>query len=175
MVTPFCPTARWVSAYMTARLGGAGETDARLQADRIESVEGKAFAHCQLPEMRLSVPVTGGASVLKRHTAEPVLSEHGKWRREHLGAWNAAYGRTPFFIHLMPQIAAVYNHSEGITLERFNSELLQVALSWIDGEELTLRGEPYDEVRKELKQKIDDSLSIFDAIFRLGRETTWIV
>lgn len=175
MVTPFCPTVRWVSAYLTARLGGAGETEARLQADRSESVEGKAFAHCRLPNIRLSVPVTGGSSVLKRHTAEPVLSEHGKWRREHLGAWNATYGRTPFFIHLMPQIAAVYERSEGMNIESFNSELLRVALNWIDSEAMMLCGMPYDEVRKELKPKIDVSLSIFDAIFRLGRETTWIV
>lgn len=115
----------------------------------------------------------GGASVLKRRGADPVLSEHGKWRREHLGAWNAAYGRTPFFPYLMPQIEEVYRRSEGMTLGEFTAALLDVAVSWIEPEVLRADGEMIQAVRTETDVKVDRSLSIFDAIFRLGKESAF--
>ncbi len=159
MVTPFSLTPDWVGAW--------------LRGATPPAVEGKALAHCRLSTGRLTVPVEGGASVLKRRGADPVLSEHGKWRREHLGAWNAAYGRTPFFPYLMPQIEEVYRRSEGMTLGEFTAALLDVAVSWIEPEVLRADGEMIQAVRTETDVKVDRSLSIFDAIFRLGKESAF--
>lgn len=134
---------------------------------------GKEAARCRIAGGRLTIPVEGGASVLKRKDADPVLSEHGKWRREHLGTWSAAYGRTPFYTHLMPQIEEVYLNSESLTLGQFNRRLLEVACQWLDRRVLEASGCTIEAVRKEIRAKVDPQLSIFDAIFRLGKETVF--
>ena len=209
MVTPFGLTPRWVWAYLESLSAGADDRAARLRATEACGISGKAFARASIRPVReetsqfqepqastLTIPVEGGSSVLKRRGADPMLSDHGKWRREHLGAWNAAYGRTPWFDHLMPQLEQVYADSEGgMRLEEFNSRLLDVALSWIDmgavGKQ-TARLNEIGEVARfpqidladprikayacEVNAKIDPEISIFDAIFRLGRDVTfgWI-
>lgn len=134
MVTPFGVTAEWVGVYLHSLRDGLGDEEARSAANHRCGVSGKLFARCAIATGVLTVPVEGGGSVLKRRGADPVLSEHGKWRREHLGAWNAAYGRTPYYAHLMPEIEAVYADSEGLRMEDFNSRLLRVALGWLDME-----------------------------------------
>lgn len=174
MVTPFCVTAPWLEAYFNSLNEAVDETAARVYADRALALAGKSFARCQLRGISLTIPVEGGASALKRRDASPMLSDHGKWRREHIGAFNAIYGRTPYFEHLMPQIRRVYDESEGISLEQFNSQLLQVALHWLDIGRHTEIKPHLQPVVKETKARIDDHLSIFDSIFRLGKQTGWI-
>lgn len=179
MVTPLTVTAGWLRQYAAALGDGMEPHRARIEATRLSGISGKEFAHCRISTGTLTVPVSGGAGVLKRHGADPPLSEHGKWRREHLGAWNAAYGRTPYYIHLMPEIEGVYARSEGMTLEQFNSALLEVALGWLDTSVWVADTEGTDgsltqaqrlgEVRAEARGRIDERLSIFDTIFRLGR------
>ncbi len=188
MVTPLTVTAGWLRQYAAALGDGMEPRRARIEATRLSGISGKEFAHCRISTGTLTVPVSGGAVVLKRHGADPPLSEHGKWRREHLGAWNAAYGRTPYYIHLMPEIEGVYARSEGMTLEEFNSALLEVALGWLDtsvwlpavattdGSDSSQSGarrlkeeRRLEEVRVEARARVNESLSIFDALFRLGR------
>ncbi len=169
MVTPFGVTSEWMGVYLHSLRDGQCEREARRAANIACRVSDKQFARCAITTGVLTVPVQGGGSVLKRRDADPVLSEHGKWRREHLGAWNAAYGRTPYYVHLMPQIEAVYMHSEGLRLEEFASRLLDIAQNWLDSEAIDapLPGG----VREEMRQHIRHDLSIFDALFRLGKET----
>lgn len=159
MVIPFSLTPSWVGAW--------------LRRTDIPEVCGKSLARCDISTGRLTIPVVGGASVLKRRGADPILSEHGKWRREHLGAWNAAYGRTPYYIHLMPQIEEVYAASESLTLSQFNARLLDIVTSWIEPGILCTENPALESIRNEIKVKIEPSLSIFDAIFRLGKETAF--
>lgn len=168
MVTPFGPSTAWFGAYLRGVIKGVGDEEARRAANLAAGVSGKEFARCRLRGVTLTVPVEGGAHALKRRGALPGLSEHGKWRREHEGALLAAYGKTPYYAHLMPEIMAVYADSEGIVLEEFNRRLLDVALGWIDLEAITAEG--MAEVRGEIGAKVDASLSIFDLLFRLGRE-----
>lgn len=174
MVTPFGPTPAWIRAYIHAKREGFEEREARLRASLSCGIKGKQFARCRLSTGNLTVPVDGGADILKKKTANPVLSEHGKWRREHIGAINAAYGRTPFYAHLIAEIDAVYAGSEGITLEDFNSRLTDVVFGWFDQSALTSTGdERIEKVRKEISAKVNENLSIFDALFRLGREAVF--
>lgn len=155
--------------YLQEFHSGQSQEYARHLANDACKIIGKQFAHCRISTGVLTVPVEGGGNTLKRRDANPVLSEHGKWRREHLGAWSAAYGRTPYYVHLMPEIESVYMHSEGLRLEEFTSRLLDVALSWLDIEAI---GKPLPEgVREEVRRHLRAELSIFDALFRLGKET----
>lgn len=172
MVTPFTVSLGWLEIYRQSLRKGLSEHEARLAADKAEGIVGKTFARCRLDNLTLTVPVEGGASVLKRRDANPILSEHGKWRREHLGAFDALYHRTPFYEHLMPEIEEVYVSSEGLTLEEFNSRLLEIALRWLDiGDTGNTNAARFHEIRDRMRASIIPGLSIFDAIFRLGKTT----
>lgn len=169
MVTPLNIDAIWLRYYLLAKHEGLSEPEARLKATESVGIKGKAFARCHISTGTLTVPVEGGGNSLKRRNANPILSEHGKWRREHLGAWQAAYGRTPYFIHLLPEIEEVYNNSSGLTLEQFNSALLEVALRWLDFEAVDNGESRLRETGRELEPEITDGLSVFDLIFRHGK------
>lgn len=176
MVTPLTVTPAWLRVYLEQRnKNGLSETEARAAACSATELKGKDFARCVLSRTVLSVPVEGGASVLKRRGANPILSEHGKWRREHLGAWNAIYGRTPYYAHLMPEIEAVYAGSEGKSLEKFNSELLDVALGWLDFRAANEAGNRLDGVKAEARARIEENLSVFDLLFRLGKQAVFAI
>lgn len=153
---------------------GIEEREARHAASLSSGIKGKLFARNGIRTGVLTVPVEGGSGILKRRGSEPVLSEHGKWRREHIGAINAAYGRTPYHAHLMPDIEAVYAVSEGMTLEEFNSRMLDVALGWLDMPALdSMDCHLAEEMAREVSAKVREDLSIFDALFRLGREVVF--
>lgn len=179
MVTPFGVTPRWLEAYLNALAEGCEDADARIAADDLNGVKGKEFARCRIKTagnvktgdeiLCLTVPVEGGSSVLKRRGVDPRLSDHGKWRREHLGALNAAYGSTPYFEHLMPEIEKVYADSQGISLEEFNSRMLGVILGWIDRSVLISDDATLREAGKEVRKHIDADLSALDMLFRLGK------
>lgn len=171
MVTPFTVTPRWLRSYFEALNAGVPDVEARRAANSRENITGKMFARCLLSGTSLTVPVEGGASRLKRIDTFPVISEHGKWRREHLGAFNAIYGSSPFFEHLIPEIKQIYNTAEGQTLEWFNSAMLELALSWIQLDVKTPASPTLVAVGREIAMRFEDDLSIFDAIFRLGKET----
>lgn len=175
MVTPLTVTPAWLSLWQNALAAGAGGRDAKAGASRALGIAGKAFARCQIASGTISVPVEGGASLLKRRDAEPILSEHGKWRREHIGAWHATYSRTPFFIHLMPEIEQVYLSSQGITLEQFNSRLLDVAIRWIDFNALRHDSLDLNRFGVEFSRQVRDGLSIFDLLFRIGPDALFAV
>ncbi|MDE6007351.1 MAG: WbqC family protein [Muribaculaceae bacterium] len=169
MVTPLTVTVGWLRIYNGHLRAGNSDIESRRYANREAGISGKMYARCELRGYRLTVPLEGGAGVLKHKEADPKLSEHGKWRREHLGAWRAAYGRSPYFIHLFPEIEEVYSRSGGMSLEEFNSRLLEVALGWLDRsifevEELSA----ISKIAAETRSITDESLSVFDLLFRIG-------
>lgn len=148
-----------------------------LSEGRPFAVTGKELARTVLRGDRLlSVPVAGGAPVLKHAGVNPFLSEHGKWRREHIGAWNAIYGRTPYFEHIFPGMEAIYRESEQrrMTLGEFNACFCRyvsrfLGLDCIQSEECA--GLLPEGVIREAREKVTPSFSIFDALFRFGKET----
>lgn len=176
MITPFSLSIAWMRIYLRELLAGKPDADCRRVADSELAITGKQFARCKLANGEsLTIPVEGGASVLKRRNANPQLSGHGKWKREHLGAWNALYGKFPYFQYLMPEIEEVYSrYNTGDSLEQFNSALLNIVLDWIEAESVvdTLRNE---NCRKEfdLPQIEDDSLSVFNLLFREGKRSVF--
>lgn len=127
----------------------------------------------------LSVPVEGGKRAVSLD--DPRLSDHGRWREVHLGAWNAAYGKTPFFPHLFPRMEAVYRNEALATLGEFNAAILEVASGWLEPELLlpeleimrSLHPARFEEVEKDFETKVNYNYSIFDALFRLGKDTVF--
>lgn len=194
MVTPFGVTSNWIAEYLKLISAGVSDKDARIAANSNLRIKDKEFARTFISgPMMLTVPVMGGASILKRKDCNPIVSEHGKWRKEHIGALHATYGRTPYFDHLIHEIEEVYNCPEGTLLEEFNSRLLDLALGWIDIKALASIKKKignldenntdynvHDNIEKrysciigDIKNKMCPDLSIFDAIFRYGKESIW--
>lgn len=133
----------------------------------------------------LSVPVVGGATALKRHSAHIAdlrISDHGRWRQEHLGAWQAAYGKTPYFNFLFPEIEKAYLTASHGSLRSFNTELLDIALGFIDivgtresiREMKRLNPSRLEEIISETEAKVNINYSIFDSLFRLGKNTVYL-
>lgn len=178
MVTPFGITSAWLKIYLDALFEGRDDREAKVAANMKCAIKGKDFARCRIRtagnlktdgnSLCLTIPVEGGSSVLKRPAAIPLLSEHGKWRREHLGAFNAAYGSTPFFEHLMPEIKKIYDNSQGITLEEFNSNLLKIILNWIDASPMIVT-ETLQEAASEFQARINGDISALEMLFRFGK------
>lgn len=148
----------------------AGETRLSESALRRTLIKG---------ERLLSVPVEGGKRALTLE--DPRLSDHGRWREVHLGAWNATYGKTPYFSHLFPQMEAVYRNEALATLGEFNSALLGVIMDWLEPGLLlpelermkSLHPARFEEVEKDFETKVNYNYSIFDALFRLGKDTVF--
>ena len=187
MVTPFAPSLEWARVYV--KVLREGHEKACREASRAAGLSGKDYARAYIPGRMLTIPVEGGAHALKSRRADPVVSEHGKWRREHAGALLAIYGRTPYYQHLAPELEAVYRASEGMRLEDFNRETLALLLSWLDPSvmsgDLWIANAPASAgmpaipasaraVRAEFACAADPALSILDPLFRHGPDASFL-
>lgn len=134
--------------------------------------------------LTLSVPVEGGNRRLRDFEGRMLdeidvdgiaLSEHGNWRHVHIGAFEAAYRTTPFYLHyrdrLLDAIASAKTLGE---LLRGTTEAVFAAVSYDDVAELnrSLQEDPqhYGVLCRERCRRINPALTVFDAIFRLGPE-----
>lgn len=148
------------------------------------SPEGKDLARTRIlsasgSEVLLSVPVTGGSHALKsRSRADVMISQHGRWQDVHLGAWRAAYGRTPFFSHLFPEMEMIYAEKSHGVLAAFNEAMHRLALKWLglpasaDAVRKALESNPerFKSVIGEYRCNLTPEISVFDLIFRYGKE-----
>ena len=124
----------------------------------------------------LSVPVAGGARVLRNPDADPdaiPLSLHGNWPHAHLAALDAAYMRTPYYIHYRPYIASVYTAAatgEITTLGQLNRALSALLPPLPDaGRVALLRQKPaLQEAAGEMLAHINPELPMLHALFHLG-------
>lgn len=160
---------------------------AKLSAMLDTNLSGKEMARIPLKGGRvLSIPVEGGGAQLKHRSANPfaiTLSNHGKWRQEHLATFAALYGKTPFFPHLYPRIEEVYRNSEGISLGEFRERLNGIATDFLEYDSIRdsldcmqrLHPGRFEMIQQEIAEKVDPSLSIFDAIFRLGKTAVFAI
>lgn len=142
MTPPYLASAAAASRWMSARLAGANDSEAWQRAmagckprDFARALVGGA--HGQGPVL-LSVAIEGGSSVVKRGRPEEWrLSGHGNWRRLHLGAIEAAYGSTPYFIHLYPILKEVYSSvADGQYFSDLSAALNSAAMNFINAESL---------------------------------------
>ena len=172
---PYLPSAEWYARFLRSRFRGATYPSVARKDCCRTLIRGNGAP------LMLSIPVCGGAAALKRTDfGDLVMSEHGRWRHQHLGAIEAAYGRTPFFIHLFPLICEVME-GETRNLARFNillSDRLRrfMRLDGIFGS--SGLPDPADIGHKEILERrareieahIDMRLSLLDVAFRLGPE-----
>lgn len=174
MVTtpPYLASARWYAEWLRAVRNGASDAEGCIDANRLAGIKGKDFSRTSIPSgdsvITLSVAVTGGAGRL-RNMADPghaLLSLHGNWPHVHLGAFEAIYGRAPFYSHLRPELQEVYA-SLPDNLGELNRRLHSVVISWLNPyfsqvtPEAIARG-------GELLLQVREDISIIDLLMRYG-------
>lgn len=124
--------------------------------------------------LTLSVPLVHGSG-------KPMVSDHGRWRRAHLNALQTAYGRTPYYPYLMPEIAGLYDMAPPYPLEILLEQGEAIVRRWLRLPEVLedvrhLRAERpalYDELRREWQPRINRNLWIVDALFRYGPDAVF--
>ncbi|MDE6771667.1 MAG: WbqC family protein [Muribaculaceae bacterium] len=172
---PYIPSAAWYACWLKARSLNMSDPEAIVFANRSVGSDGKDFARCRIagnvsPTL-LSVAVEGGAARLRAKGAARTarLSSHGNWPHVHLGAFEAAYGRSPYYQHIMPPIRQVLSHTP-ILLSDLNKRIHDVVSEFLDippsGIEIP------SERCLEIADSINANLSVADALMRLGPEAS---
>lgn len=66
---------------------------------------------------RLTIPLTAPSRTMDTPLSHVRISEHAHWRRVHWGALYSAYGRTPYFDHVAPELEPVVMGSQELLLD----------------------------------------------------------
>ena len=139
-IPPLAPSARWFKDYFTAVISGKTEVEAVISAN-LKLDSSRDFGRYSLldtsgKEIMLSVAVNGGGRQLRSldKVSQAKLSEHGDWRKNHLGAIEACLGRKPFYPYIIERITPVYNDRSLVTLADFNSAIFNVVRAFLMGD-----------------------------------------
>ena len=81
---------------------------------------------------QLTVPLVGETHNMVTPMREVRISEHGNWRRLHWGALYSAYGRTPYFDHIAPELEAIIVDGHQTHLLELNTQLQQLIVEFMD-------------------------------------------
>lgn len=180
---PLSPKYSWWADFVRSVREGGSLNDAVIHANsKLTSL--KEFGRFSLqPQgnapLVLSLAVEGGGRQLR--SAEKIndlkLSEHGDWRKIHLGALEAALGRQPFYRYLEPRINKVYRNTGINILKDFNTAIFKEIYSFL------LEGITADKLRefsesrvlaergKEIAEEINKDVSVVQALSCYGKET----
>lgn len=129
--------------------------------------------------LTLSMAVEGGGRKLRdiENLPDLKLSEHGDWRKIHLGALEACLGKKPFYRDIENRLLTIYSNKNIETIENFNTAIFNVVLSFLMG---NLRAEDLFQINlkpqlkergKEIAKKIKKEISILQPLSEFGRET----
>lgn len=103
-IVPYFPDREWMEAEF-----GIGKHPAMKWRDLTRCFVPGAGGQ---PPVRLTVPIQGGASRVKKGRPEEWrISMQGSWPRVHLGAIEAAYASTPYFPHYFPGLKRIINEA----------------------------------------------------------------
>lgn len=188
MVTfpPYAPSLGWYVCWLQNILDGKSEQDAIAQAN--SGISPKKFVRTDISDkngniISLSMAIEGGGRKTRNinNIENSLLSEHGNWRKNHLGALEAVYGRTPFFEHIIPSLSVPYQNRSLLSLKEFNSAIHQVLSRFLLREIpltrlISYAGSPVvSERAKELASKINPEISVIDSFMKFGPETLFAI
>lgn len=178
---PYFASAEWYGVYFRSICAGEEECDARRMAN--DSCCRRPRDVCRTlmaADSRLSLPLEGGASVVKRGISPMILSGHGNWRHTHLGALDAILGRTPFHRHLMPAIREIFDKygDPGSPLPDLTERLHMLLIDFLALHEAAevwknlsaVQREAIERRAGELAALVNPAESMMSAAMRIGRE-----
>ncbi|MDE5903095.1 MAG: WbqC family protein [Muribaculaceae bacterium] len=187
-VVPYFPSLAYYRRWMRLRVAEAlddVQARTRLLADTPRGERRRmartliAGAHRQ-PPLTLSLPVEGGGGMLRKGEAGRWrISMHGRWPAVHLGALEAAYGATPFYAHLRPELERILRDADaGQPFADFTLRLHTLCLGLLDTEGLLselrrINAVEPGRLRRLAEEKsagIHTDRAFIDVIFRKGRE-----
>ncbi len=120
----------------------------------------------------LSVPLEGTTNAMPVALRDVVISNHGRWRAEHWGALYSAYGRSPFFDYIAPELHRLLVEGKQHYLLELNNDLQQLVCEFVDlPVRWTMRslfdseGEPVADLRRCTAGKHGDTLPVHDVAY----------
>lgn len=182
---PYMASAQWYAVWLKSISNGMNEIDAIQTANRVNGIERKELVRCRImtgkgESLLLSMAVEGGSRKLREINKEQglSLSAHGNWRKNHLGALEALYGKTPFYEHIMSGLFPVFKNQDLTALSSFNSGIHKVLSEFLLGDfYFNEKNNPFSENvvlmerGKEIAKRINPKISIIDSLMHLGRES----
>ena len=180
---PLSPSSLWSSVYLKGLVTGIDPKEAILNANT-RLISPKEFGRYVLIDSRgeeeiMSLAVEGGGRQLRDIDKIPELrlSEHGDWRKAHLGAIEANLGRRPFYRHLENGIRNVYSNKQLTTLEDFNTAIFTEFFSFLLGnmtaDDLALfyKNPVLQQRGEEIAKEIQPQISLLQPLSIFGKET----
>lgn len=182
---PYAASAVWYNAWLGAITSGLSDDDSIILANKKTFISGKALARTILisgkgERLMLSMAVEGGARQLRniKDNSLIFLSDHGNWRKNHLGAIEALYGKAPFYDYIIGELKPIYQNNDLMTLSSFNSAIHKVfkkilleKISFERLNNLSAENVVIKERGKEISLNISPEISILDPLMKIGPET----
>lgn len=189
---PYWGSGRWYASWLESRLGGEGDAGAVRLANASEEAAGagriatRTLIGSPGGPLRLSVPLVGGASALKRAgSSRLIVSGHGNWSHVHMSAFSTAYSRTPFWIHYHPALLRIYDSPQDKPLDLLCAGIHDFVRSVLFPDSLieSLRVRIADPDIRDLLAKTaaeraagtDMTLSVIDLMMRFGPEAIFVL
>lgn len=180
---PLAPSALWVARFLK-EYSTTGDKQTGIEKANAEINSPKEFGRFVLVDTKgdrkiQSLALEGGGRQLRSLNKLSLLklSEHGDWRRVHLGAIESILGRKPFYRELESPLRKVYDNQKLRTLEEINMAIFEVIFSFlmenIDVAQVTTyQGSPViNERGKEIAEYMIPEVSILQALASHGKET----
>lgn len=179
---PLAPSVEWWTLFLASICQGNEIQEAVIEANS-GFMNPKNFGRYFISSPKdvtemLSLAVEGGGRQLRdfNRIHHLRLSEHGNWRKMHLGALEANLGRKPFFHHIFPAVERVYFNKKLENLHDFNTAIFETLLSFLL-EEISISDlKKFKEVHilkergAEIKNRLNPEISLIDAYTSLGKE-----
>lgn len=174
LTVPYLPDSGWVSGLLNGSAAALSNRDLTRTLVRTPGQEAKM----------LSVPVEGGRSSTKSLPASRlIVSGHGRWPEVHIGALEAAYGRTPFYRHIEHEIVPILRHSPGRPLLDLNRDLFNCIRRFLRFDELLpellrlrdTRPEWIHQLAAPMLPAFDSTLTLLDPLSRFGPDTLFLL
>ena len=178
---PLAPSARWFSIFIR-ELSVTNDLSQAIFNTNSIILSPKEFGRFYLSDHQgtrflQTIAVEGGGRQMRSFDkiGTLILSEHGDWRRIHLGAFEANLGRKPFYPYLQDFLLKVYTNRSLKRLEDFNSAIFKVCYSLLLGDippaSLSLlQSGILMERGKEIAERIENEVSVLQVLAALGRE-----
>lgn len=190
---PLAPSVKWFVRFF-ASLSEQASLEKGIQPERmirdaiVKANEGIMstkefgrfrFTDAQGNEIMFSLAVEGGGRQLRRlHGPETIkLSEHGAWRKVHIGALESILGRKPYYRHIEDTLKGIILDRNLTSLKDYNMAIFRALYSFLmknitERELVRFRKLPQCMARgKEIAKTLKPEASILEAIASEGDET----
>ena len=137
-MTGATPNATFSSAYAgSVEYYAAMTRFGSVAVDPDEPVGHRAWihSHCRIVgpngPQTLAIPIEKSSLAPGATVRQLRIAEHAGWRRVHWGALFSAYGKTPFFEHVAPDLLRLYERGDKWLID-FNMSLHELVADFLD-------------------------------------------